>query len=159
MARWVGFCAPGYRPAAWLQVLADPELSNVTEIYEEPSMAGETDVVLVDLDAIPAEARAAAESAITRGGLDTSTWPDGTPVTPWADPWHDVAGDLRAIRNHYFDTYGRENPIAPYTMPPPVVTLECGHSQPDMLPILPGNKRVCRQCAASFRIVNPGDDA
>lgn len=23
-------------------------------------------------------------------------WPDGEPVTPWADPWHDVAGDVRA---------------------------------------------------------------
>lgn len=22
-------------------------------------------------------------------------WPDGQPVTPWADPWHDVAGDMR----------------------------------------------------------------
>jgi hypothetical protein len=24
-------------------------------------------------------------------------WPDGKPVTPWADPWHDVAADLRAL--------------------------------------------------------------
>lgn len=24
-------------------------------------------------------------------------WPDGRPVTPWADPWHDVAGDLRVV--------------------------------------------------------------
>jgi hypothetical protein len=23
-------------------------------------------------------------------------WPDGRPVTPWADPWHDVIGDVRA---------------------------------------------------------------
>jgi hypothetical protein len=22
-------------------------------------------------------------------------WPDGTSVTPWADPWHDVAADVR----------------------------------------------------------------
>ena len=25
-------------------------------------------------------------------------WPDGQPVTPWADPWHDVAGDIAALR-------------------------------------------------------------
>ena len=24
-------------------------------------------------------------------------WPDGQPVTPWADPWHDVAADIRAL--------------------------------------------------------------
>jgi hypothetical protein len=24
-------------------------------------------------------------------------WPDGQPVTPWADPWHDVMADLRAV--------------------------------------------------------------
>ena len=24
-------------------------------------------------------------------------WPDGKPVTPWADPWHDVAGDIRSL--------------------------------------------------------------
>jgi hypothetical protein len=24
-------------------------------------------------------------------------WPDGQPVTPWADPWHDVAGDIRSL--------------------------------------------------------------
>lgn len=23
------------------------------------------------------------------------TWPDGNPVTPWADPWHDVMADIR----------------------------------------------------------------
>lgn len=26
-------------------------------------------------------------------------WPDGASVTPWADPWHDVAADLRALRD------------------------------------------------------------
>jgi hypothetical protein len=26
-----------------------------------------------------------------------STWPDGQPVTPWADPWHDVARDIRDL--------------------------------------------------------------
>lgn len=26
-----------------------------------------------------------------------ATWPDGQPVTPWADPWHDVMADLRAV--------------------------------------------------------------
>lgn len=25
----------------------------------------------------------------------TVFWPDGQPVTPWADPWHDVAKDVR----------------------------------------------------------------
>jgi hypothetical protein len=24
-------------------------------------------------------------------------WPDGQLVTPWADPWHDVAGDVRDV--------------------------------------------------------------
>jgi hypothetical protein len=24
-------------------------------------------------------------------------WPDGQPVTPWADPWHDIAGDIRSL--------------------------------------------------------------
>jgi hypothetical protein len=28
---------------------------------------------------------------------ETQEWPDGTPVTPWADPWHDVAGDVRDV--------------------------------------------------------------
>jgi hypothetical protein len=28
---------------------------------------------------------------------EPKNWPDGQPVTPWADPWHDVAGDLRAL--------------------------------------------------------------
>ncbi len=23
------------------------------------------------------------------------TWPDGQPITPWADPWHDIAADIR----------------------------------------------------------------
>jgi hypothetical protein len=32
----------------------------------------------------------------TRPGPDpASRWPDGQPVTPWADPWHDIAGDIR----------------------------------------------------------------
>jgi hypothetical protein len=26
---------------------------------------------------------------------DIRLWPDGSPVTPWADPWHDVGADLR----------------------------------------------------------------
>lgn len=26
---------------------------------------------------------------------DPPQWPEGQPVTPWADPWHDVAGDVR----------------------------------------------------------------
>jgi hypothetical protein len=26
---------------------------------------------------------------------DKQRWPDGAPVTPWADPWHDVAADIR----------------------------------------------------------------
>lgn len=25
---------------------------------------------------------------------EPENWPDGQPVTPWADPWHDIAGDL-----------------------------------------------------------------
>lgn len=25
------------------------------------------------------------------------SWPDGEPVTPWADPWHDVMGDIRRV--------------------------------------------------------------
>jgi hypothetical protein len=24
-------------------------------------------------------------------------WPDGRPVTPWADPWHDIAGDIASL--------------------------------------------------------------
>jgi hypothetical protein len=25
-------------------------------------------------------------------------WPDGEPVTPWADPWHDVIEDIRQFK-------------------------------------------------------------
>jgi hypothetical protein len=28
-----------------------------------------------------------------------AAWPDGKPVTPWADPWHDIMGDLRAVEH------------------------------------------------------------
>jgi hypothetical protein len=31
---------------------------------------------------------------------DAEHWPDGQPVTPWADPWHDVLGDIRASLRH-----------------------------------------------------------
>lgn len=24
-------------------------------------------------------------------------WPDGQPVTPWADPWHDIGGDIASL--------------------------------------------------------------
>lgn len=26
-----------------------------------------------------------------------SAWPDGQPVTPWADPWHDIGGDIASL--------------------------------------------------------------
>lgn len=28
-----------------------------------------------------------------------TSWPDGKPVTPWADPWHDILGDIRALHD------------------------------------------------------------
>lgn len=31
------------------------------------------------------------------GSQGGEQWPDGEPVTPWADPWHDVMADLRAV--------------------------------------------------------------
>ncbi len=43
-------------------------------------------------------------------------WPDGQPVTPWADPWHDVAADLREIAAAAH---------AAWPGPPPVVLLPC----------------------------------
>jgi len=93
MARWVGFCAPGRLPLAWFQVLSDPDLlGNVAVIYEEPNLAGNTNLVLVDLDAMDDYARELAESVIS---TPVQAWPDGQPVTPWADPWHDILGDLR----------------------------------------------------------------
>lgn len=30
-------------------------------------------------------------------------WPDGEPVTPWADPWHDVLADIRALMRRACD--------------------------------------------------------
>lgn len=26
-----------------------------------------------------------------------SAWPDGQPVTSWADPWHDIGGDIAGL--------------------------------------------------------------
>lgn len=40
------------------------------------------------------------------------TWPDGTPVTPWADPWHDIAADIRAAMRSAFNG-------SPYAKPAP----------------------------------------
>jgi hypothetical protein len=34
---------------------------------------------------------------IVSGPQSAQTWPDGQPVTPWADPWHDVAADVRDV--------------------------------------------------------------
>ena len=48
MARWIGFCAPGTKPFAWLAVLASGE--QVVEIYESEHMAGRDDVILANLD-------------------------------------------------------------------------------------------------------------
>lgn len=30
-------------------------------------------------------------------GYDLAQWPDGQPVTPWADPWHDVLVDTQEV--------------------------------------------------------------
>jgi len=63
---------------AWLTVLADPAVTgNIAEMYEEPNLAGKTDVVLVDLDAMDGYARGIAEEVIA---AMPRTWPDGEPV-------------------------------------------------------------------------------
>jgi hypothetical protein len=42
-------------------------------------------------------------------------WPDGEPVTPWADPWHDVMGDIRQFMK---DAYAhRDDPDCPPLTP------------------------------------------
>ena len=81
MTRWVGFCAPGRKPFAWLYLYANPsvDVSEVTEIYEEPNLAGKTDIVLVDLDALPSGVRSFAESALE--AQRPATWPDGGKIT------------------------------------------------------------------------------
>lgn len=62
MARWIGFCAPGRKPLAWLQVLLSPE--RVVEIYESATLEGRTDVILANLDAMDDFIREAVESTI-----------------------------------------------------------------------------------------------
>jgi hypothetical protein len=42
--------------------------------------------------------------------LAMNKWPDGEPVTPWADPWHDVLGDIQA-----FKRVAEQNPRASYS--------------------------------------------
>lgn len=42
-------------------------------------------------------ARVACPNCRTASRVTGILWPDGKPVTPWADPWHDVAGDLRSF--------------------------------------------------------------
>jgi hypothetical protein len=80
---------------AWLTVLADPDVAgDIAEMYEEPNLAGKTDVVLVDLDAMDGYARGIAEQVIA---AQPHAWPDGERVTPWADPWHDIMGDIRRL--------------------------------------------------------------
>lgn len=41
----------------------------------------------------------------------TDYWPDGTPVTPWADPWRDIAADLRDALDQ------RQAPLIPQAKP------------------------------------------
>lgn len=36
-------------------------------------------------------------SGTSEPGRTPPLWPDGQPVTPWADPWHDVAGDIASL--------------------------------------------------------------
>lgn len=44
--------------------------------------------------------------------MNGDLWPDGEPVTPWADPWHDIAGDMRDFMRAAFNG-------SPYQVTPP----------------------------------------
>jgi hypothetical protein len=70
-------------------------------------------------------------------------WPDGEPVMPWADPWHDILGDIAALHEAAHQSY--------MTGSTRVVRLECGDVQPDDHPELHA-KRLCYTCRAAFRI-------
>jgi hypothetical protein len=43
-------------------------------------------------------------------------WPDGEPVTPWADPWHDILGDVQQFKADAYEH--RDDPDWPPQPPP-----------------------------------------
>jgi hypothetical protein len=49
------------------------------------------------------------------GELSGERWPDGEPVTPWADPWHDVLGDILQFKRDA--EASRHDPYWPYQSP------------------------------------------
>jgi len=56
-------------------------------------------------------------------------WPDGEPITPWSDPWHDVLGDIRQFKadasEHRDDPYWPSPPLPDWTPGPRRTPLNC----------------------------------
>jgi hypothetical protein len=89
---WVMFVAPGKKNWGWVKSLLIPE--HVTDVQESPVIQG-SDMILVSADVL-SEIDDPPPVYLQRPAV--KFWPDGQPVTPWADPWHDVAGDLRRFK-------------------------------------------------------------
>lgn len=88
---WVAFVAPGRRTLGWLRAALMPE--HIIDVRESVILTGESAMMLVNADVL-----SAIDDPVPP--FDESTpaptqWPDGKPVTPWADPWHDVLADIR----------------------------------------------------------------
>lgn len=56
-----------------------------------------------------------------------SSWPDGEPVTPWADPWHDFAGDVREVMDSIFAPLLRPLPPGEFERQCQIYSGEGGH--------------------------------
>jgi hypothetical protein len=95
---WILFCAPGWTVHAMVWLMFHPH--PVCDIHESQTVRpGEMILAQVPDLSGPFPVYLDVEEPLPRRPtLRGLHWPDGEPVTPWADPWHDVIGDVRKFK-------------------------------------------------------------
>lgn len=108
MTDWIAYCAPGHRTEVQIAVAMGlgSEHGNIIDVKESQIVEHPTVILIADGLAIfrLAEQVLQMPLEIDRDDYPRSPrWPDGDPITPWADPWHDIAADVRAMKHGAFE--------------------------------------------------------
>lgn len=103
MTDWIAYCAPGHVAEVRIAVAmgVGSEHGNIIDVQESKIIQHPTVILIADGLAIFYKS-------------EQSLVMDDNPLlrhTPWADPWHDIAGDVRAAKRGAFEH--RDDPSWP----------------------------------------------
>lgn len=117
MTEWIAYCAPGHRAEVAIAVAMGlgSEHGRIIDVQESQIVEHPTVILVADGLAIFRLAEQVVQMPVEidrdRDPYTSRRWPDGEAITPWADPWHNIAGDVRAMMHGAFEH--REDPEWP----------------------------------------------